>query len=423
MRSAFGTITVKKNRRGEAVSLLARYVNPIDSSRRVGKRFDLGSKAVAQAWLDSEEKYRDQCERDHVRWLSPKEREDAEGSRRLLFSDYAAVFLENYRASDGSRLVESSMRKKREAVRHLNRFFGDMTVASIGEEDVNRWYDNFADGVHAKRRAYQTLKAIFKKALKEGLVEVSPCTRPNPKLPKSEQSMIPEATKEELRLMYEAMPDYSRIAIYLGAVFGLRISEVCALQRRDLDFGHMVLHVRHSLARGEGDVGELRLKTTKTESSRADLPIPDGLVPMLKEHLRVHCDAGPDAMVIRPKRGEILPPLSLREQFDKARVVAGRPDLHFHTLRATAITAAARAGTPKETQLFGRHSDPKISLGLYQRANNEGEKRVVNSVFGSLVVPERTPELVRSELEQARKRLHDEEARIAVLEQELRSLS
>ncbi|WEV42308.1 tyrosine-type recombinase/integrase [Bifidobacterium sp. ESL0682] len=421
MRSEFGNIRTRKNRRGEAVSLSARYKNPL-SGAEITKRFPLGAKAMAQAWLDAEEKYRDECFRDHIQWLTPKEREVTESRNEVIFSDYADDFLQHYRASDGSKLVESSMRKKRESVDHLDRFFGEMQVEAISEEDVNRWYDGFDEGVHAQRRAYQTLKAIFRKAVSEGIVKKSPCIRPNPKLPKSEQSMIPEATQDELRAMYEAMPEYSRIAIYLGAVFGLRISEVCALQRRDLDFKHGVLHVRHSLARGEGDVGELRLKATKTESSNADLPIPDAFVPMLKAHLKSYCDKGAEAMVIRPQRGDILAPISLREQFDKAKEAAGRPDLHFHTLRATAITAASRIGTPKEAQLYGRHADAKVSLQLYQRANDKGERRVADKVFDSLVAPERTPELVMAELEQAEKRLRDAEADVTKLKTELAGL-
>ncbi|WEV67815.1 tyrosine-type recombinase/integrase [Bifidobacterium sp. ESL0769] len=422
MRSEFGNIRTRLNRKGEAVSLLARYKNP-RTYKDVTKRFPLGAKAIAQAWLDSEEKYRDECFRDGITWLSPKEREAADVKSKVAFSDYAADFLEHYRATDGSKLTEASMRKKREAVDHLDGFFGDMLVASIDEEDVNRWYDDFDKGPHAKRRAYQTLKAIFRKAIREGIVEKSPCMRPNPKLPQSEQSKIPEATRDELRVLYEAMPEYSRITIYLGAVFGLRISEVCALQRRDFDFKRGVLHVRHAVGRGEGDVGASVLKGTKNESSHADMPIPDKFVPMLKDHLTRYSGTGPEAMVIRPKRSAIMSTGTLRQQFDVARLVADRPDLHLHTLRATAITAASRVGTPKEAQLYGRHADEKISMELYQRANDEGERRVANAVFDSVVAPERTPELVKSELKQARGKLREYQRKVAKLEQELAALS
>lgn len=425
MRSEFGTITFRKNAAGEATSLKVRYVNPLNPSKRVLKSFPLGSKAIAQAWLDSEERYRDECRRDGVRWLSPKEREEADKKREIPFREYARKFLDSYRTADGRELEEGSRRKKRESVAHLDEFFGDMPVSGIDEETVDRWFDGeHAEGQHAFRRSYQTLKAICRKAVREGILEAQPCVRPNPKLPRSGQAEIPPASREELGLIYEAMPDYLRIAVYLGAVFGLRISEVCALQRRDFDFKHGLLHVRHSIGRGEGDVGGLVLKATKTESSNADLPIPSSFVPMLKSHLAAFCDPDSDAMVIRPRKAGIMSPNSLRDAFDRARLAADRPDLHFHTLRATAITAAAVVGgTPKEVQRYGRHADAEISLSLYQRATEGGGRRLSDKVFEALVVPERTRGLVAAELEDARRQLREAEDRVRRLTEELESKS
>lgn len=147
MRSAFGSIRGARTAGVRRRRWSPGCVNLIDGSKCVRKGFPLSSKAaVAQAWLDGEEKYRDECFRDHVHWFLPKEREEVEGRRRVLFSDYAAAFLDGYRAADGSRLTESSMKKKREAVRHLDAFFGVMYLTDITEEDVNRWYDGFVEG-------------------------------------------------------------------------------------------------------------------------------------------------------------------------------------------------------------------------------------------------------------------------------------
>lgn len=114
------------------------------------------------------------------------------------------------------------------------------------------------------------------------------------------------------------MPGYCRISVYLGAVFGLRISEICALQRRDFDFRRGVLHVRHALGRGEGDVGALRLKDTKTESSNADMPIPTGFVPHASGAPSevLYCAGEGEAMVISPDKSRIMQPNTLRDILD-----------------------------------------------------------------------------------------------------------
>lgn len=406
LRSSFGSIIQRKNRQGFVISLEARYPNPLDSTKRTIKQFPLGARAMAQRWLDDEEKLVNAHLAGAATWTSPRAREVKKEKSKILFRNYSQDFLDNYRAKDGSALTESSARKKREAVDHLNAFFGDMRVREIKQKHVEKWLDgDYVEGVHALRRSYQVLKAIVEKAMtttddEPALLDTNPCARPNPRLPKSKQSMIPVATQEELDLLYRAMPDYSRIAIYIGAVFGLRISEICALQIQDFDFTRKILHVRHALARGKKDMGQLKLKETKTESSTADLPIPDDFIVLLKKHISNYCVLDKDAMFIQPKWSNILSPNTLRAQFNVAKITAGRPDLHFHTLRATAITAAAQeGGTPKEVQEYGRHASAKISLALYQRATQKGEERLVNKVFTSLIKPERTREVVEAEHE------------------------
>lgn len=273
--------------------------------------------------------------------------------------------------------------KKREAIDHLNEYFGDMMVSEIKQQNVEDWLDgDYVNGVHARRRAYRVLTAIVKKALtfnddEPALLDTDPCQRSNPELPKSKQSMIPSATQEELGLIYNAMPDYSRIAFYLGAVFGLRISEVCALQVCDIDSAHKLLHVRHALTRGDGDTGALSFKDTKTESSNEDLPIPDSFAPLIKEHIKAHCESLKTAMLVPAKHSNIMSPNTLRAQFDEAKLAANRPDLHFHTLRATAITTAAQAeGTPRKF----KNTDATPQLRSHLPSTNERpEKANANS--------------------------------------------
>jgi hypothetical protein len=80
-----------------------------------------------------------------------------------------------------------------------------------------------------------------------------------------------------------------------------------------------------------------------------------------------------------------MSPNSLRGQFDKARNVAGRPDLHFHTLRATAITTAVRqGGSTKQVQDFGRHAKLEDSQ-IYQHFARADEVQLVNKIADVLI--------------------------------------
>ncbi|WP_034252232.1 site-specific integrase [Bifidobacterium crudilactis] len=433
-RNDWGTILTRKNARGEVTAYQARYVHPLDASKRVQRNFKPDQKLRAENWLEDEHRLVTAHELGKAVWTHPSEREHAEKQSSVIFADYAQAFLDGYRGADGQVLTPSSLRKKREAIAHLNRYFGGKRLVDIDAKSVNTWLDGgYVDGIHALRRSYQVLKAIMKQASashdgQPPIIEHNPCTRANPRLPKSQQALIPAAMADELQTIYEHMPDYSRISIYLGAVFGLRISEICALQRHDIDIAHRRLYVRHSIGRGLGDTGALVLKEPKTESSADYQIIPEAFIPILQLHMQAHCAREPDAQLIAPRTTAIMNPNSLRGQFEKARVTADRPDLHFHTLRATAITAAAQqGGTPKEVQRYGRHADAEISLALYQRATEEGSTSLADRVFEALVSPdirqmERTSATVKAELDQARNALEELEQRCVDLRSHIEAL-
>lgn len=92
-------------------------------------------------------------------------------------------------------------------------------------------------------------------------------------------------------------------------------------------------------------------------------------------------------------------------------------------MRATAITAAAQSGaSPKEAQRYGRHADARISLELYQRATEDGGRRVAEAVFDSLVQTGRDRARVEAELARAGERLEAARRDVERLEKELSSL-
>lgn len=423
MARRFGSVIARRNRNGVPVSLVAKYVNPKDRSKRVVRGFPLGSEGLAYAWLDREEELVRSYMRGSADWTPPAERERARDLACMSFREYAGLFLDGYRDRRGGVLEASSMRLKRSDMRWLTDWFGDRRVGDIGARDVDEWlHRGNVRSAYTRRRCYQMLRAMYRRLVGDGVVSASPCEAGVPERPRSMQALIPPATRDELRVVYESMPAYTRVAVYLGAVFGLRIGEVCALRVGDVDLERMVLHVRRSATKAEGAGWEL--KATKTAASYDDLPIPVSMLPMLRAHLDSLPDRESGSMFLRSVHGGVLPPGTLRGQFVRARVRAGRPDLRFHTLRATGITAAAQSGaSPKETQRFGRHADARTSLDLYQRATDDGRRRVADAVAGALVSPERTFDLVHAEYEQARERVRRDKEVLTRLRRELRALT
>ena len=371
----------------------------------------------AEAWLNGERSRVEADKAGITKWTSPTDRkrhEDAVKRRRTLFCDYvmdefAPTWL-NY-ATDGSELASGSKRKHREYLQHLTHsFFWKYPLTSITTEDINRWLadlDNFG-GATPRKKTFQLLKAVYSKAVAEGAVAKSPVTMKAPAVPKSRQAQIPPATAEELQTIYANMPSTTRISVWLGAILDLRIGEVVSLQVQDWNPKTQTLRVCHS-----ADVNG-QLKSTKTATSNTTQPVP----PQLGKLIDKACeDKRPTDFIVTCADGTHITPNRLRDHFNEAKTKARRPDLHFHTLRATSITAAVATGASlKDTMQWGRHADAATSIERYQRASGtERMREIANGIEDTLMGHAPTREELEAEIQKTKERLADLERQLDAL--------
>lgn len=399
-RADRGTFRAKYNYRGEVIT----------------KTFK--DRLSAQAWLNGERSRVEADKAGITKWASPTERKRQETAierRRVLFCDYvmeefAPTWLEY--AADGSELATGSKRKHREYLSHLSHAdFWKYPLTGITTEDINRWLsnlDNFNGGATPRKKTFQLLKSIYAKAVAEGAVEKSPVTMKAPAVPKSRQAQIPPATAEELQNIYAAMPNTTRLSVWLGAILDLRIGEVVSLQVQDWNPTTQTLRISHS------DDGKGGLKATKTAASNTTQPVPPQLGKLISEA----CEGKrPTDFIVTCADGSHITPNRLRDHFNEAKINAGRPDLHFHTLRATSITAAVATGASlKDTMVWGRHADAQTSIERYQRASGtERMREIANGIEDTLMGHEPTREELEEEIRQTKRHLADLEAKLDAL--------
>lgn len=409
MRTKFGSVVYRADRK----SYRAKYTY---RGEIITKTFK--DRLSAEAWLSGERSRVEASEAGIQQWSSPTERKRQETAierRRVLFCDYvteefAPTWL-NY-SSDGSELAAGSKRKHREYLSHLSHAdFWKYPLTGITTEDINRWLadlGNFNGGATPRKKTFQLLKAIYSKAVAEGAVDTSPVTMKAPAVPKSRQAQIPPATADELQEIYANMPNTTRIAVWLGAILDLRIGEVVSLQVQDWNPTTQTLRISHS------DDGKGGLKATKTAASNTTQPVPPQLGKLISEA----CDGKqPTDFVVTCADGSHITPNRLRDHFNDAKAKAGRPDLHFHTLRATSITAAVNAGASlKDTMQWGRHADAQTSIERYQRASGtERMRQIANGIEDTLMPHEPTVEELETEIAATKKRLADLESQLDAL--------
>ena len=413
MHTKFGSVVYRADRK----SYRAKYSYRGEVITRTFK-----DRLSAEAWLNGERSRVEADKAGITKWTSPTDRkrqEDAIKRRRALFCDYvldefAPTWL-NY-ASDGSELAAGSKRKHREYLNHLSQaFFWKYPLTGITAEDINRWLadlDNFG-GATPRKKTFQLLKNVYAKAVAEGAVDKSPVSMKAPAVPKSRQAQIPPATAEELQIIYANMPNTTRIAVWLGAILDLRIGEVVSLQVQDWNPKTQTLRICHSADEGS------ELKDTKTATSNTTQPVPPQLAKLIDEA----CNGkNPADFIVTCADGSHITPNRLRDHFNKAKVKAGRPDLHFHTLRATSITAAVATGASlKDTMVWGRHADAQTSIERYQRASGtERMREIANGIENTLMGHDPTVAELEAEIAATEKRLEDLKSQLAALNHQKR---
>ena len=198
----------------------------------------------------------------------------------------------------------------------------------------------------------------------------------------------PAATPQQLRRIHDAMPRKFRLAITLAiSCGGLRIGEVCALQRGDIDLDNRLIHIRRTrLTRARVIAGP-----PKTARSKRTEPIPEAVIPEIRAHLAEYVADQPDAWIF-PSPLDHDRPIStdaMRDAYVKARRAAGREDLRFHDLRSTALTMLAQQGaTVRELMAAAGHSTATMAMH-YQRLSKDRQRALADKVAASITTPQR----------------------------------
>jgi integrase len=193
---------------------------------------------------------------------------------------------------------------------------------------------------------------------------------------------------------YEVMmqlEEPERTLTLLAAATGLRISECLGLQWQDLNFEQSQIQVRRTWISRK--IGRPKSKASKT-------PVP--MHSLLAEFLQAWKDATPYSQPNdwvfasarckgkQPRTSNMLVADHLRPAAIRAGVLKTGDDLRFgfHNLRHSLATFLVRIGTdPKTVQTLLRHSDPRITLGLYAHSVSEDRLAAQGKMLEAILPP------------------------------------
>lgn len=422
----FGSVKYKPNRTA-ARYIEASYLTPAWAfgqwpglKERQYRNFDADDEAGARAWL---RKARLSIEAGS--WEPEREERRERERSRLTFGDYFEQWLPARRTKKGLPLEDGTVyRIRRDAENHVLPTFGAMRLVDITPRDVDRWWDGLDHTQPAMCiNALKTLRAVLATAAMPGrdgesaLIPANPCHVNVPRHRRQEETV--PATPQEVRAIHDAMPARYAEAVYIAMwCNGLRIGEVCALRRRDVDLDRLILHVRAS----RKTMGGSKVGRTKTEGSVRDENIPPQYAPMLRRLLD-QVEASPDAWLFPSLQtpADPLHPNTLRRMYSKAREKAGRPDLRFHDLRHSALTLLAQEGaTVRELMAAGGHTDPNVAM-RYQHTARDRSRRLAQRV-GALIPAGDDKDMLRMRIRENEARMEELRRQTDELRRRLASL-
>lgn len=364
-RRRFGRI-----RRYASGKFSASYIGPDGIEHRSPESFD--TQTQAEVWLS-------QIEADMTRqeWTDPD-------AGKVPFEVYAKSWLEGHPDIEDStaELYERTLRN------HLLPTFGEIDLVDIKEIDVRTWYKKWKErgkkhgyGQVTVAKSYRLLRAILNTAVDDGLIKRNPCRIKGGGTEKSPER--PTYTIEQVYTLAEAVGPRWRVMVLLATFTSLRLGELAALRRSDIDLEARTIKIRR--ARAELKDGSEYIKDPKSEAGKRTLAMPEVILEDLARHMQWYAQPDPDGRVFVGPKGGRVRGCNWNRQWRRALKKVGLPYVppdapHFHDLRHTGNDLASRSGASlKELMHRMGHSTVRAAM-IYQHATAERDREIADSL-------------------------------------------
>lgn len=267
-----------------------------------------------------------------------------------------------------NRVKESTMSNYRMKVeRHITPYFGAVNAAMLKAKSVYSFIEKkLQEGLSARYVCdiLTILKSIFRYACREYRINNVIDGIVIPKKSKPEIKILSKEEKHSLMLYVNNNRNLSTVGVALSLYTGLRIGELCALKWENVDIEKRILTVNHTIQRIQDYGGSTKTKLIITEpkshSSKREIPIPDCLIPMLREM------KGKSDSFVLTGTNKPIEPRTMQYRFKRILNNVKLPSYKFHSLRHAFASEAVELGFDVKTlsEILG-HSSVQVTLDRY----------------------------------------------------------
>ena len=174
---------------------------------------------------------------------------------------------------------------ERQLKRYLIPAFGEMDVEDIKPADVQAMFNGIQGAKETKLKAKMVLNMIFQQAIEDEIIVKNPLAsksiRITGRAPKPTEPYTVEQMQTIVSRLSQVKRADDRTFIALMALHPLRLEEALGLKHEDIDRKLNLIHVRRSVTHPTRNQPEV--KATKTEASRRDIDLAEGIRGCLPE--------------------------------------------------------------------------------------------------------------------------------------------
>lgn len=294
----------------------------------------------------------------------------------LSFKMLAEQWLDTKKAK-----IKASTRQKYLSVynKHIDPIIGNDKLSEITSDSVNKILINLCGSDYISSSLFNIARYLLNSILKYG-VQVGYIRNVEITVESAQQNKntIQILNDSQIKLIVKKINSSinpAHLGIVISLYTGMRLGEVCALKRENIDFENDIIHVHQTVQRLSDNFGKTSLivDVPKSKSSYRDIPIIPYLSMILKKY---GIDKYSDEKYILNNRDIPYEPRTLQYGFSRFIQEFELAELHYHCLRHTFATNCIRAGMEMKTlsEILG-HSNVGITMNIYVHSDIEQKKQ------------------------------------------------
>lgn len=276
------------------------------------------------------------------------------------------------------------------ALQSLFRAVGDISIKQITTITLQDWLTNLDASNRTKRDYFNAVRTALKQAKSWQYIDTEPYV--GVIVPHAKKSAGKALSYDDVQLLLENAGSL-KLPILLGAICGMRISEICGLRVNRIYDDYIQIDAqlqRTSSISSENDIAlnvpvrgktQLVLTTPKTASSCSKIPLPHIVSNEIQNALKneKRNDKYHTGLLLLQKNGQPYEPSTIRKQFNKLLKKCNLEHYRLHDLRHTTATLMLEHNiSPLIVSKQLRHADVNITQNIYQHVSEQLQQNAVN---------------------------------------------